>query len=133
MFFRLEHDKVNNRQTSHTYIVPRLFHIITAVIWGVMAISFKRTIWANIYMICPQGKLSALGGRLKRNIVTLGTKCTRITIKCKQLSDGDICLISLWITFAMVDNCTVWFVQTYQDQMGTEDHRFQSYFLCFVQ
>ena len=72
MSFRLEHDKDHTRTSSHTYIVPRMFPFITGVIWAVFAAFFRKKIRANIYQICPQGKLLAIGGKLKRNIQTLG-------------------------------------------------------------
>ena len=35
-----------------------------------------------------------------------------------QISDGDLFIISMFLMWIIVDNSTVWFVQTYQDQMG---------------
>ena len=35
-----------------------------------------------------------------------------------QISDGDLFIISMILMWIIVDNSTVWFVQTYQDQMG---------------
>ena len=57
---------------AHTYIIPRLFHYITAFLWATAATFFRLWIQAAIMVVCPQGKLSALGGKSKRNIQTLG-------------------------------------------------------------
>ena len=72
LLYRLEHDKDNSRETSDTYVVPRLFPFITAVIWGALAAFFRRNVRSTIHEMCPHGHLAALGGRVKRNIQTLG-------------------------------------------------------------
>jgi hypothetical protein len=72
LIFRLEHDNDNTRANSHTYILPRMFPFITCFLWGAFAFFFRRKIRATISLACRDGNLSAFGGRLKRNIVTLG-------------------------------------------------------------
>ena len=69
---RLEPGKDNTRETSQTYVVNRILPFITAVIFATALISFSRAIRAFIQETCPQGKLSAIGGKRKRNIITLG-------------------------------------------------------------
>ena len=57
---------------THTYIIPRLFHYITAFLWATAATFFRLRIQAAIMMVCPQGRLAAVGGKRRRNIQTLG-------------------------------------------------------------
>ena len=68
-FFRLEFDKDTTRKTSHTYLLPRINQIVTSCIWLFFFTFFKRRISA----FCPQGVRSSIGGKKKRNILTLGT------------------------------------------------------------
>ena len=70
--FRLEHDQDNTRESSQTYIVPRMLPIMHTIIWGSCAVLFRTKIRATIHGLCPLGKLSALGGKQKRNLLTLG-------------------------------------------------------------
>ena len=72
IFSRLEPGKDTTRETSQMYVVMRLLPLITMIIWAIGSMSFTRKIRATIRQICPSGKLSAIGGKWKRNIITLG-------------------------------------------------------------
>ena len=100
--------------------MPRLFSFITAFIWFSFSVFFKRNVNKTIDQLCPQGNLSSLGGKEKRNIQTLGI-CVVVVIHYNILSsslDGDLCMVSLFILFLILDNITVILLQTYQDQLG---------------
>ena len=70
--FRLEYGEDNTKEASRTYIAARLFPIFTVIIWDTLAAFFRSRIRGTILRLCPQGKLSAIGGKFKRNIITLG-------------------------------------------------------------
>ena len=100
---RLEHDKDTTRRTSQTYVLPRILQFMTAFIWVAFACFFKRSIKRTISRICPHGKLSAIGGMKKRNLLTL---------------DDDLTMLATLVLAIAVDNAIVFSVQAYQDQMG---------------
>ena len=71
--FRLEHnDKINSSAIKYTYVLPRLLSGITAFLWAAGALFFRMRVRASITEVCPQGQHSAIGGRKRRNIITLG-------------------------------------------------------------
>ena len=72
--FRLEPDQSNSKEGSKTYIASRLHPIITAVIYTVLATFTRTRVRATLHKMCPQGKLSAIGGKWRRNLVTFGKK-----------------------------------------------------------
>lgn len=73
-FFRLDFDKDTTRKTSLTYVSYRILQLITAIIWIAFGVFFRIRIRQTISNICPLGKLSAIGGNRRRNIITLGNK-----------------------------------------------------------
>jgi hypothetical protein len=103
LIFRLEHDKDTTRRTSQTYVLPRVLQLITAFLWVASACYFKRSIKRTISHICPHGKLSAIGGRKKRNLVTL---------------DGDLTMLATMVLAIVFDNIIIFSAQAYQDEMG---------------
>ena len=72
--FRLEPDQSDSKEGSKTYIASRLHPIITAVIYTVLATFTRTRVRATLHKMCPQGKLSAIGGKWRRNLVTFGRK-----------------------------------------------------------
>ena len=71
-FHRLEHDNDNSKETLDIYVKPRMFSFITAFIWLSFSVFFRSRVSKTIDQICLKGNLSSLGGRVKRNIITLG-------------------------------------------------------------
>jgi hypothetical protein len=69
---RLEYGQDRTRKTTHTYILPRILGLITAFLWGAFAAFFRISIRRTISRICPHGRMSLIGGKKKRNILTLG-------------------------------------------------------------
>ena len=124
--FRLEHGQNNSKEASRTYISMRLFPILTAIIWGYLAAFFRSRTRATIGKMCPQGKQSSIGGKHKRNIMTLGEY--KIISKNKNhvnlldnkihISDGDIFIMCVFLTYIIVDSITVLIIQAYQDHLG---------------
>jgi hypothetical protein len=70
--FRLDYEE--NYKTSKTYAKFRILIIITLFIWGALAMFCRQRVHAIISRICPGGNLAAIGGKKKRNILTLGTR-----------------------------------------------------------
>ena len=70
--FRLDYEE--NYETSKTYAKYRILLIITFFIWGALAMFCRQRVHAIISRICPGGNLAVIGGRKKRNILTLGTR-----------------------------------------------------------
>ena len=70
--FRLDYEE--NYETSKTYAKYRILIIITFFIWGALAMFCRQRVYAIISRICPGGNLAVIGGRKKRNILTLGTR-----------------------------------------------------------
>ena len=70
--FRLEPEKDDSKGTSRTYIVPRLFHLVTSSLWGFFVVYFRVRIYTEMSGLCPGGNLAAVGGKKKRNIQSLG-------------------------------------------------------------
>ena len=100
---RLEHNKDTTRRTSQTYVLPRILQFMTAFIWVAFACFFKRRIKRTISNICPQGKLSAIGGMKKRNLLTV---------------EDDLTMLATLVLGIAVDNAIIFSAQAYQDQMG---------------
>ena len=74
-FFRLEYDQDSmTRRTSYTYVSYRIIQLITGALWLAFGSFFRIRIHQTISTICPQGKHSAIGGKRKRNILSLGKK-----------------------------------------------------------
>ena len=72
LLFRLDIDTDKIGEFNRFFIIPRLFIIITLFLWTAIALLFKRRIYSTIKEICPLGTMAALGGKAKRNIITLG-------------------------------------------------------------
>ena len=47
--------------------------LITGFIWATYLMFFYRRVRTEISGVCPNGKMSALGGKRKRNLQTLGS------------------------------------------------------------
>jgi hypothetical protein len=92
---RLEHDKDNTQKTSKIYVHYRVLFFITAFIWGAFAIFFRRSVQATISRVCPTGNQSAIGGKKKRNIQTLGLIHGDII---RTISHDKICLEFTWFS-----------------------------------
>ena len=88
ILLRLEHDKDNTQITTNTSVLPCIFASIFSFIWGAFAAFFRKKIRATIYQVCPHGKLSAIGGKIKRNIQTLGTVHSAIFVKKQNICLG---------------------------------------------
>ena len=75
LFFRLEYDQDSmTRRTSYTSVSYRIKQLITGTLWLAFGSFFRIRIHQTISTICPQGKNSAIGGKRKRNILSLGKK-----------------------------------------------------------
>ena len=60
---------------------------ITIFIWVAFAAFFRKKVQTSINEICPHGKLSAIGGKKKRNIQSLGM-VHGAKLSCKLLSQN---------------------------------------------
>ena len=55
-----------------TYIFPKLIALITATIWVFAVFFFRVRIYMEMAEMSPGGNMSAVGGKKKRNLQTLG-------------------------------------------------------------
>ena len=70
--WRLEHNNNLDSSRIQTYVFPRLLSGITVFLWAAFGTFFRFRVHAAISEVCPAGLLSAIGGKKRRNIITLG-------------------------------------------------------------
>ena len=65
----LEHEE---EAKEKIYLVPRLLHSVTAILWAAGVTFFRLRVHTSIKEVCPRGVHSAIGGKKRRNIITMG-------------------------------------------------------------
>ena len=69
LIIRLERDE---EAKEKIYLVPRVLHIMTAILWAAGVTFFRVRVHTTIKEVCPLGVHSAIGGKKRRNIITMG-------------------------------------------------------------
>ena len=60
------------RKTWHSYVAFRIIQLMTGTLYIAFGSFFRLRIHQTLSEMCPQGKFSAIGGKQKRNILSLG-------------------------------------------------------------
>ena len=68
----MEYERNDTKDLVFTYIFPKLIASITATIWAFATLFFRLRIYMEMTELCPGGNMSAIGGKRKRNLQSLG-------------------------------------------------------------
>ena len=71
-----------------------------------------RSVRAKVKQLCPGGSRNILGGRRKRNILTM---------------DEDFSLLVLWCSVKLLDECLTFTCQAFNDYLGNNRGYFKNF------